>query len=100
MKRLGLFLCALLIGVALTGTAASAQDRHHHGGWHHGGLHHSWFHGGWHHGFRQHSVGGPASLGPHCWVDTDNARGFGYFKWCDDARSPNRGHHRHHRHHR
>ena len=79
MNRFGLFLCALLVGGALTGTSASA---------------HGWYHGGWHHGWRIHSVGGPPRLGPHYWVDTDKDRGYGYFKWCADARPPHHGHHR------
>jgi hypothetical protein len=93
-NRLALFLCALLLGIALSGSNASAHGWGHH----HGLFGHGWHHGGWHHGFRQHAVGGPARLGPHCWVDTDNTRGFGYFKWCDNARPAHRGKHRHHHH--
>jgi hypothetical protein len=94
MNRLALLLCALLVGVALNGTSASAHGRHHHGGWHHGGLF-----GGWNRGLRHHTAGDPIRVGPHCWVDTDSARGFGFYKWCDGARPAYRGHHRHHRHH-
>ena len=99
-KRLALFLCALLLGVALSGTTASAHGWGHHHGWFgHGLFGHGWHHGGWHHGFRQHAAGGPTRLGPHCWVETDSARGYGYFKWCDGPRPAHRGKHRH-RHHR
>ena len=97
MKRLGLFLCALLVGVALNGARASAHGwHHHHHGWHHC-LHDGGLFCGWHHGFRIHSAGAPTRMGPHCWVSTDD-RGFGYYKWCDDAKAWFR-HHRHHRHH-
>ena len=94
MKRLALFACALLVGGALSATSASAHGWRHHGGWHHG-WHHGWMMGGWHHGTR--TAGGPARVGPHCWVDTDTSRGYGYYKWCDSARPVHRGHHRHRR---
>ena len=83
-------LALLLVGVALTGTGASAH------GWGHG-----WF--GWHHhsphyGWRYHAAAAPAQAGPFCWVDTDSTRGFGFYKVCPDgARPAARGHHRHHR---
>ena len=96
MNRIALFLSALLVAVALSTGGASAHGWHHHH--HHHGLFGGWFHGGWHHGFRLHSAGGPARLGPHCWVTTDDPRGYGYFKWCDDARPVYRKH-RHHHHH-
>lgn len=103
MNRLALLLCALLVGGALSATGASAHGRHHHGGMHHAMHHGGLFHGGWHHGWnrglRHHNAGDPVRVGPHCWVDTDSARGFGYNKWCDGARPASRGHHRHHRGH-
>jgi len=90
MKRVGFLLCALLIGIAVSGTSASAHGwRHHYGwhrhyGWHH---HHMWHHYGWfwgpHYGWHYRAAGGPVRQGPFCWVTTDDARGFGYYKWCD-----------------
>ena len=106
MTRLAMFLCALLVGVALSTTGASAKSRHHHHGWHH---HHHGLFGlglfGWrhhhspHYGWRYHAAGAPAKTGPFCWVDTDSARGIGFYKACDGARPAHRGKHRH-RHHR
>jgi hypothetical protein len=87
MKRLGLLLCALLVGGALSTTGAAAQGW----GWHHG----------WHEWHPPHSAGGPIRSGPRCWTDTD-FRGFGYYRWCDGRRPAWRGHHhrRWHRWHR
>jgi hypothetical protein len=94
MKRIGLLMCAFLIGIALSGTSASAHGwRHHHHGWYH--HHHGWFWGP-HYGWRYHAAGSPVRHGPFCWLTTDDARGFGYYKVCDDARK----YFRHHRHHR
>jgi len=95
MKRFGLLLGALALAVALSSTSASAH-------WHHGWHGHGWYghHWGWHHGWgwRGHPGGSPVRVGPHCWVNTDDSRGFGYYKWCDDRRWR---HHRHwHRWHR
>ena len=97
MKRLGLLLCAVLVGIALSGTCASAHGWRHHQGWHHHGWHHGWFFGGWHRGWHYRAAGGPIRRGPFCWVVTDDARGYGYYKWCDDA---HRYFHRHHHHRR
>ncbi len=100
MKRLALFASAALLGIALSATSASAHGWHHHH--HHGLFGHGWF--GWHHhsphyGWRYHAAGAPAQAGPFCWVDTDSARGFGYYKYCDRVRPAAHRHHRHHHHH-
>jgi len=93
MNRIALFLGALLVGIALTSTGASAHD------WGHGWF--GWHHGSAHYGWRYHAAAAPAQAGPFCWVDTDSTRGFGFYKVCPDgARPAARGHHRHHRHHR
>jgi hypothetical protein len=93
MNRIALFLGALLVGIALTSTGASAHS------WGHGWF--GWHHGSAHYGWRYHAAAAPAQAGPFCWVDTDSTRGFGFYKVCPDgARPAARGHHRHHRHHR